>query len=113
MTALLWLLPLALLAWLLLGKRGAAPEALAALAGRNPQCVDVRTSAEFAAGHAEGALNIPLDHLPRRMGELDKGRPVVVACATGSRSGLAADLLRQAGFEAVNAGSWPRLKELP
>jgi rhodanese-related sulfurtransferase len=37
---------------------------------------------------------------------------VVVACASGARSGMAADLLCQAGFEAVNAGPWPRLKEL-
>jgi rhodanese-related sulfurtransferase len=112
MNTILWLLPLALLAWLLLRNRGASREALAALAGRQPQRVDVRTGAEFAAGHAEGSLNIPLDHLPRRLGELDKARPVVVACASGARSGMAADLLRQAGFEAVNAGPWPRLKEL-
>jgi hypothetical protein len=45
MNTILWLLPLAFLGWLLLRNRGASREALAALAGRQPQRVDVRTGA--------------------------------------------------------------------
>ncbi len=113
MSVWIWLVPLALLAWLMLRNRGASQADLSALAARNPQRVDVRTPGEYRAGHAPGAVNIPLDQLPGRLSELDRGRPVVLCCATGSRSAAAASLLRQAGFEALNAGSWRRLLELP
>jgi rhodanese-related sulfurtransferase len=113
MNTLLWLLPLALLAWLLLRNRGASPESMAAYAERSPQRVDVRTHSEYLAGHAPGSLHIPLDQLSQRVGELDRARPVLVACATGSRSAAAVSFLKEAGFEAVNAGSWRRLEELP
>lgn len=69
--------------------------------------VDVRTAAEFAAGHAGGTRNIPLDELVARSGELDPERWVVLCCASGTRSGMAAGLLRRQGFRKVaNAGSW-------
>ena len=75
------------------------------------QVVDVRSAAEYAAGHAAGSRNIPLDELGRRAGELDKSRPVVLCCASGARSGIAQGTLRKLGFEAVvNAGSWRSLR---
>ncbi len=40
--------------------------------------LDVRTEAEFAAGHVPGALNIPLDELPGRLAELNAAKPMVV-----------------------------------
>jgi rhodanese-related sulfurtransferase len=50
-------------------------------------------------------VNIPVQDLARRMGELEKVRPVVLYCASGARSGMAARMLKQAGFaKVVNAG---------
>lgn len=109
MKELLWLLPLALVGWMLLRSRGASAEDLKALQGRNPQKVDVRTPSEFASGHAPGSINIPLDQLTARLAELDPGRPVLLGCASGSRSAMATSLLKGKGFEAVNAGRWSRL----
>lgn len=64
--------------------------------------LDVRTPAEFAQGHLPGALNIPVQELPQRVGELpDAERPVVVYCAMGGRSASAAALLKKAGFSRV------------
>ena len=75
------------------------------------QIVDVRSAAEFAAGHAAGSRNIPLDELGRRARELDKSRCVVLCCASGARSGMAQGTLRKLGFEdVVNAGSWRSLR---
>jgi phage shock protein E len=68
--------------------------------------VDVRTPAEYADGFYPGAINIPLAVLPVRMGELGpKETPIVLYCESGSRSGYAARLLKQAGYtDVVNAG---------
>ncbi len=112
MSEVLWLLPLALFAFLWWRGRGASTAQLQALAGRNAQRVDVRTPAEFAGAHAPGSVNIPLDQLARRAQELDKARPVLLCCASGSRSALATSLLKAQGFEAVNAGPWGRLSGL-
>ena len=80
---------------------------LPALRQEGATIVDVRTAAEFAAGHAGGTRNIPLDELVARSGELDPERWVVLCCASGTRSAMAARLLRGRGFRKVaNAGSW-------
>jgi rhodanese-related sulfurtransferase len=64
--------------------------------------VDVRTPAEFAAGHVPGAANIPLDEVERRYAEIGPpAAPVLVYCRTGRRSGLAAQALRTRGFDKV------------
>lgn len=69
--------------------------------------VDVRTEAEFASAHAPGAVNIPLQTLGMRMREIPRGVPVVVGCASGTRSGLARMQLRKNGFKPVyNIGNW-------
>lgn len=70
------------------------------------QIIDVRTPSEFQGGHAPGSRNIPLDQLEARICDLDKSRPVLLCCATGSRSGMAARWLQSLGFEATNAGPW-------
>ncbi|RMG95386.1 MAG: rhodanese-like domain-containing protein [Deltaproteobacteria bacterium] len=71
--------------------------------------VDVRTPAEFAAGHVEGAKNIPVQELPQRLRELgDPSRPVVLYCRSGARSASAARLLAQHGFtKVVDVGPMP------
>jgi len=64
--------------------------------------VDVRTPAEFAAGHVPGAVNIPYDEMERRYGELGpKSTPLLVYCRTGHRSGIAIKTLREHGFETI------------
>lgn len=65
------------------------------------QLIDVREPAEYAAGSVTGAVNIPLNELPRRLGELDRQRPVVLLCRSGNRSRQAATYLAAAGFTDV------------
>jgi len=69
--------------------------------GADLQLVDVRTPAEFATGHLPGARSVPIDELRDRLGELDPARPTVVYCKVGFRGYLAARLLQQSGFGAV------------
>lgn len=71
--------------------------------GPEVQIVDVRESAEFSGplGHLRGARLVPLGELPQRLDELDRARPVVVVCRSGTRSAQAALLLGKAGFGAV------------
>jgi phage shock protein E len=67
--------------------------------------LDVRTPAEFAGGHVEGALNVPVQVLAQRLGELgDKARPIVVYCQSGGRSARAAGELQAAGFTVHDLG---------
>jgi len=74
------------------------------------QVVDVRTPVEFAAGHAPGSLNIPLQDINTGTKDLDPERWVIVCCASGTRSGIARWRLRRQGFSRVlNAGSWRNL----
>ena len=69
--------------------------------------VDVRSAAEFARGNAAGTINIPLPELGRRLGEIPKSKPVVLCCATGSRSGMAKLMLKKNGYKNVfNIGKW-------
>ncbi len=63
--------------------------------------VDVRPSADHAAGSLMGAKNIPLAQLRQRMSELDKDKPVTVHCLLGQTSYLAARILMQSGFDNV------------
>ena len=73
--------------------------------------LDVRSPAEHASGHPRGALNIPLQDLPRRMGELPQDRPVVVFCASGRRSASAGEMLSRAGYEVYDAASADALRD--
>lgn len=60
--------------------------------------LDVRTSAEYAAGHIPGAKLIPLDELPKRINEVLTDTKVYVICRSGSRSSQAVGLLRDKGY---------------
>ena len=64
--------------------------------------LDVREEVEYAAGHVEGFINIPLDSLRDRIKELEKGKPVYVMCQSGLRSYIACRILMQNGFECFN-----------
>ena len=64
--------------------------------------IDVRTAMEFSSGHLPNAVNLPLGSLhPSAKALGDKSDPIVVYCASGTRSAHAAKLLRSAGFETV------------
>jgi rhodanese-related sulfurtransferase len=66
------------------------------------QLVDVRTVSEHDAGRIAGDVHIELSQLSERAGEVDRDRPVVFYCRTGSRSGMATAAFRQAGYDAYN-----------
>ncbi|MBN1956073.1 MAG: MBL fold metallo-hydrolase [Anaerolineae bacterium] len=63
--------------------------------------VDVRSPLEFADSHIDGAVNIPAPDLRTRHAELDPARPTFLVCSSGNRSGLAASILKQHGFQEV------------
>ena len=73
--------------------------------------VDVRTPGEYRGGHIEGAVNIPLDQVQRRVNEFgERDKPVVVYCRSGARSGNALRILESQGFTHVynlgGMGNW-------
>ncbi|PKH10709.1 sulfurtransferase TusA family protein [Planomicrobium sp. MB-3u-38] len=63
--------------------------------------LDVREPAEYAFGHIEGAISIPLGELENRAEELDAEKEVIVICRTGNRSDFAAKQLAHKGFGRV------------
>jgi rhodanese-related sulfurtransferase len=79
-----------------------ASELMDRLQSQDPDVVvlDVRTPAEFAAGHVPGARNVSHDQLATRLGELAglKDKEVVLYCRSGRRTKLAEQTLRAAGF---------------
>ncbi len=76
--------------------------------------VDVRTVDEFEDGHYPKAINIPVNELPKRAAEIGpKDKPVLLYCASGSRSAMGAMLLKTMGFtDVTNAGGLDDLPEL-
>lgn len=97
----------AMLLWPMVQRRTSGPalDTLAATRLINDShavVLDVREPAEFAAGHLPNARNIPMAELDKRVNDLPQGKPVLVCCASGARSGRALSLLRQGGREAFN-----------
>ncbi len=64
--------------------------------------LDTRTVGEYSSGHIEGFVNIPVDELRERIGEIEAGKPVYVICQSGLRSYIATRILEGYGFEAHN-----------
>lgn len=98
------------LAGLFGGKRISGAEARR-LVERGAVLLDVRSPGEFAGGHIEGAINLPVQELHARLGEVgERTRAVVVYCRSGVRSASASATLRRAGFAAVHdlggIGNW-------
>ncbi|HZD59396.1 MAG TPA: rhodanese-like domain-containing protein [Anaerolineae bacterium] len=76
------------------------------------QIIDVREDYEYAEGHIPGAKLIPVNQLISRIGEIDKTKPVLVYCATSSRSPVAAQVLAESGYTKVynlssGIAQWP------
>lgn len=65
--------------------------------------LDVREDDEWAAGHAPGAVHIPLSDVPTRLGELPEVEgALAVVCRSGGRSGRAVQWLQAQGFDVIN-----------
>ena len=80
-------------------KRASAPEVAEELASVSPPLLlDVRTPREWAAKHVDGSVNVPLNHLQERIGEITRERGIAVHCAGGYRSSIAASILQQYGI---------------
>ena len=76
-------------------------------AGEEVLWIDVRSASEYADGHVDGAVNIPHTEIAQRIGEVteDKEATIYLYCRSGRRSGIALDVLQEAGYEgAVNIG---------
>lgn len=81
-----------------------------ALLQNGAMIIDVRTAGEFNGGHIKDAINIPVDRISSKINDIKKkGKPVITCCASGMRSGSATSVLKQAGVEAYNGGSWVSL----
>ena len=69
--------------------------------------IDVRTPSEFMGGNVAGSINIPLQELNKRMDEIHSFKtPLILCCASGGRSSVAAQWLSQQNIECYNGGSW-------
>jgi rhodanese-related sulfurtransferase len=79
-----------------------SPPRVAELLRDGAQGVDVREQYERDAGHIEDTLHIELDRLAGEADALDRERPVIFYCRSGSRSALAAQAFAAAGFDAHN-----------
>jgi phage shock protein E len=74
--------------------------------------LDVRTKVEYQSGHLRNSINIPIDNLPLKIKKLNKNKPIITCCASGSRSASARRILKSNGFEQVyNGGSWYSLRK--
>jgi rhodanese-related sulfurtransferase len=98
-----------MLAWPMI-QRGAArgigtAEAVTLINRQKGVLIDVSEPAEYAAGHAGGARNVPLAKLEGGASELPKNKslPLVVLCATGARSAKAVAILKKQGYENVSS----------
>ena len=72
----------------------------ASLQSQGALLIDVREPDEYAQGHAPGSTLIPLGQLQQRLHELStrKDKPIALICRSGSRSGMAQNILEKAGF---------------
>ena len=75
--------------------------------------IDVRTPGEFQGGHVVGSKNIPLQEVGGKVNKLKKiNKPIILCCASGNRSGQAANFLKSKGIECENGGSWTRVNSM-
>ena len=73
--------------------------------------LDARTEAEYAAGHIDGFVNIPVDALRERLDEIPLWKPVYLICQSGLRSYIAARILASHGYDCYNFAGGYRLYE--
>lgn len=69
--------------------------------------VDVRTPHEYDNGKVPGSINIPVDRISASIERIrSMKKPVILVCESGARSGTAKNILKSAGLEVYNGGSW-------
>mgnify|MGYP001442610485 CR=1 FL=1 len=88
--------------------RDAAKEAIS----NGARIIDVRTPAEYNAGHVENAINVPVKSISSRLGEIGSpSQPVVLYCRSGARSAMAKRTLVSSGYTSVfdigSISNWP------
>ena len=95
------------------GRDVSAFEAVQLINRQEALVLDVRDVGEFEAGHITNAKHVPERQLAERLKELEKykGRPLIVTCRSGARSGAAVEILRRNGFAAAvnlrgGLGAW-------
>ena len=78
---------------------------------KNDGCflVDVRKPVEFDLGSIKGSVNIPVDDLRKRIGEIPKDKKIVLICHSALRSYIAARILEQKGYECCHLAGGYRL----
>lgn len=89
---------------------GGKKKKVTALLQQDARIIDVRSPEEFRQGHIPGSKNIPLPKITGQTKKLKKeGKPLILCCASGMRSGQATRVLQQAGIECFNGGGWRSL----
>ena len=74
--------------------------------------IDVRSKAEFATGHVNGSINIPLEQISLNADKLKKYNHIITCCRSGNRSGMAKRTLESLGIKNVtNGGSWQNVNQ--
>ncbi len=100
-TLIVWMLWKRLIAPKLSGVKSISASAYMQIAREPHTLVDVRQQPEWSSSHAKTAIHMPLGEITDRMHEITKETPVVVICASGNRSAMAATKLAKAGFATV------------
>jgi len=73
--------------------------------------VDVRTKEEFDMGHINGSVNIPIEEILEYVEDIkNMTPPLVFCCASGQRSGMAAQYFKEQGIDCSNGGGWRELQ---
>lgn len=75
--------------------------------------VDVRSIAEFSAGHVPNSVNIPVNTIASKLSQFENRKHIIVFCQSGGRSSMAKSILNQRGFtNVVNGGTWTQVNAL-
>lgn len=95
-----------MLLWPLIARRSAGASvnhvgATRLINDHNATIIDIRPSAEFESGHLVNSKNIPQDDVEKRMGELNKEKPVIVVGDVAQKAAKTATQLRASGFKEV------------
>ncbi len=89
-------------------------EELKAILSQGAVIIDVRTAPEFRSGKVACSINIPYEQINHKLGKIKKyKKPIVLCCASGSRSVGAMSMLRNAGMQNVyNGRTWYKVDRL-
>ena len=117
MNNLIYLLPiLIIVVFLILKQRGvASADQVNSALQKGAKIIDVRSAEEYASGHLEKAVNIPVGELETRISQCvtNKEQPLLLHCASGVRSGHGKRILQKLGYSQVlNVGGYGRAAKM-